>query len=358
MMLRRLDRLTVSGLALVCALLACEAQSRVDEGGADGDTDSDTDAGADADADADADSDADSDADADGGADTDTGAAGPGCQALDLLFVIDDSGTMLSEQEMLVAAFGDFVSVLESYETSIGTQLDYRIGVTTTGVSTHYSVEGIPGYVTLDGRDGELIEPDGATAPWIEGPGPEVAAQFGEIAVVGTYGPSYEMPLLAMQKAIEGSEAGGANEGFLRADALFAVVFITDEDDCSRTDDYWALPPEEHSCFDYPAEHSLMDVAGFKTLLDARFGGEGAYVAAVVAGEPPPDGVAPCAYGEDGAIVAGRLNEFIVEDVNAAGEHGVMHDICEAQSSGDMASALDEAMQLIDVACDEFIPPE
>ncbi|MCK9462722.1 MAG: hypothetical protein M0R80_24135, partial [Proteobacteria bacterium] len=227
-------------LALAVAL-ACEPSPP--RTGADADTDTDTDTDTDGDTDSDTDSDSDSD--------TDTDEPGSGCQALDLLFVIDDSGTMAAEQEMLVAAFGDFVDVLEAYETSNGNQLEYRIGVTTTGVSTHYSVEGIPGNVTLDGRDGELLAPDGATDPWIDGPGDEVAAQFEEIAVVGIYGPAYEMPLLAMRKALEETASGGANEGFLREDALFAVVIITDEDDCSRTDDYWTMPDEAHSCFDY-----------------------------------------------------------------------------------------------------------
>jgi hypothetical protein len=98
-----------------------------------------------------------------------------------------------------------------------------------------------------------------------------------------------------------------------------------------------------------------MDLPGFKTVLDTQFGGEGKYVVVVVAGEAPPEGDAPCTYGEDGAIVAGRLAEFVADDVNASGDHGVMHDICEAQSTGDMASALDEAMQLIEVACDEYV---
>lgn len=321
---------------------ACESSDdRVDEG-----TDSDSDTDTDTDSDADTDSDTDSD--------SDTDPAGSGCQAVDILFVIDDSGTMAAEQQMLVDGFDGFVSVLEDYETSAASQLDYRIGVTTTGVSTHYSVDGVPGYISLEGRDGELITPDGATDPWIDGPGSQVADQFADIALVGTWGPAYEMPLQAMQLALQESD-GGLNDGFLRDDALFVVIIITDEDDCSRTDDYWAIPPEDHSCYDYPAEHNTMDLGGFKTALDASFGGEGRYVAVVVAGLAPPDGEAPCDYGDDGAVPAGRLTEFVTQHVNENGDHGVIHDICQAQSQGNMATALEEAMSLIEVACDEFI---
>jgi hypothetical protein len=325
--------------------MGCEpAADRVDNGPSDADTDSDSDT----------DSDTDSDADADSDSDGDTDPIGSGCQALDLLFVIDDSGTMAAEQQMLIDGFGGFIDVLEEYETAVGSQLDYRIGVTTTGVSTHYSVDGIPGYVTLEGRDGELLTPDGAAVPWIDGPGPDVAAQFEDIALVGTWGPAYEMPLRAMALALEGSD-GGQNDGFLREDSLFAVIIITDEDDCSRVDDYWAIPPEDHSCSDYPSEHNAMALDGFKSALDATFGGEGRYVVLVVAGIAPPDGDAPCTYGDDGALVAGRLDAFVADHVNANGEHGLTHDICQAQASGDMASALQAAMSLIEVACDEFI---
>jgi hypothetical protein len=115
------------------------------------------------------------------------------------------------------------------------------------------------------------------------------------------------------------------------------------------------MPAEEHSCFDYPVEHNVMDLPGFKTALDTQFGGEGKYIVVVVAGEGAPDGAAPCTYGDDSATVAGRLAEFVSDHVNATGDHGVMHDICEAQSTGDMASALTDAMALIEVACDDFV---
>jgi hypothetical protein len=235
------------------------------------------------------------------------------------------------------------------------TQIEYRVGVTTTGVSTHYYVDGVPGAVTLDGRDGEMLTPDGADTPWIDGPGDEVAAQFSEVALVGTYGPAYEMPLLAMRLAIEKSAPGGANEGFLREDALFVVIFISDEDDCSREDDYWDLPPEDHSCWEYPAEHNVIALNLFKEDLDATFGGEGRYAVVAVAGMPSPEGDAPCSYGEDGAEAAGRLHDLVVTQVNADGEHGVFYDICAAQAAGDMASALDEAMSLMEVACDDYV---
>jgi len=49
---------------------------------------------------------------------------------------------------------------------------------------------------------------------------------------IGGTGCGFEQPLHAMQRALENS----ANTGFLRPDAVLAIVFVTDEDDCSIRD--------------------------------------------------------------------------------------------------------------------------
>ena len=90
-------------------------------------------------------------------------------------------------------------------------------------------------------------------------------------------------------------------------------------------------------------------------MLDTRFGGEEKYAIVVIAGQASPDGSAPCDYGDDGAIIAGRLESFLDDHINASGPHGLMHDMCEAQLQGNMVAALENAMDLIEVACDDFI---
>src|SRR5687767_351818 len=49
---------------------------------------------------------------------------------VDILFVIDNSGSMAEEQALLSANFGAFISVLEREDVGA----NYRIGVTTTDV--------------------------------------------------------------------------------------------------------------------------------------------------------------------------------------------------------------------------------
>src|SRR5688500_7280074 len=74
--------------------------------------------------------------DDDGGPDAGNGGGGggggstvdaAGCSKMDLLFVIDNSGSMGQEQANLIANFPMFIQVLDQ------SGLDYRVAVTTTG---------------------------------------------------------------------------------------------------------------------------------------------------------------------------------------------------------------------------------
>src|SRR5688500_2028557 len=167
------------------------------------------------------------------------------CQKMDILVIVDDSGSMAEEQGNLATNFPRFVEVLDAYLTSEGTPLDYRLGVTTTGKPTNTEISFPPMYmfppmtISEDGPNGELLMDTscGMTRRWIERTDPDVAGTFSCVAQVGTEGSSVEMPLLMTQRAITDRVADGTNAGFLREDALLAVVILTDENDCSRTDD-------------------------------------------------------------------------------------------------------------------------
>src|SRR5262245_34619860 len=55
-----------------------------------------------------------------------------GCSKMDLLFVIDNSGSMGQEQTNLIANFPNFINVLDM------SGLDYRVAVTTTSRNYTY----------------------------------------------------------------------------------------------------------------------------------------------------------------------------------------------------------------------------
>jgi hypothetical protein len=327
-------------IALSFALAPACSADRDDGSGSDGDTDGD--------------SDGDSDADTD----SYTGPPNQGCTMMDILFVIDDSGSMGCEQTMLAQAFPQFIEVIEQYNQDQGNNLSYRLGVTATSRTLHYIIDlpfGLPDMnMNENGLDGELVEASGLN--WIDGPGnqSEIVSWFTEAASVGTGGTSYEMPLQCLALALAKDQPGEANDGFLRNDSLFITVLITDEDDCSRTDNDFTIP-DDH-CMSDPAAHNLVDLQLYKDFLDDRFGGADRYVVVTVAGLNGCDADAyPTTCSEDssyaGALEAVRLQDFMDNYIGtAADDNGLFSDIC----ANTMADALQEALEKMTVACDEY----
>src|SRR5690242_4254386 len=124
---------------------------------------------------------------------TDPNAAG--CRKMDILFVIDDSGSMKEEQDNLAIAFKNFAAVLDNFVITTGEHLDYRVAVTTTDRSIYLVYDG-DDVLEADTRglnDGKFIEYKGKR--WIGGADAGHADALRTIASVGVKGSSLEMPL-------------------------------------------------------------------------------------------------------------------------------------------------------------------
>ena len=144
----------------------------------------------------------------------------PGAAATDILFVIDDSWSMSEEQSTLRDGLSAFIQTLATSPVAN----DFQIGVTTTSV--------VDFGATDDGTSGGvLVPPRIMTAS-----DPDLVTKFQAAVLVGTSGASREQPFTAARRALEKSVPGGANEGFLRPGAKLAVIFLSDEDDCSGTE--------------------------------------------------------------------------------------------------------------------------
>ncbi len=171
---------------------------------------------------------------------------------LDLLFVIDDSSSMAGEQRLLGENFPRFVGKLEEARGGLP---DLHLGVVSSdlgiapfelpagetggGVCAGEGdggalLRGPPGSdCALDPGDRFLrdsVGPDGRETNYPPG---ELAETFACMAQLGSTGCGFEQHLEAMRRALDGHPA---NQGFLRGDALLAVVIIADEDDCSARD--------------------------------------------------------------------------------------------------------------------------
>ncbi len=186
---------------------------------------------------------------------------------VDILFVLDNSGSMSEEQARLARNFPAFVDRLD------GMGADYRIGITTTDVAhpgcgagatpengalvlrscTEAVADGAFVFNDLDAAaactdqcklsaEQLRIAPsfDEQTHPWLESiagvqnlaAGVAMADAFACFGPQGIDGCGYESPLEAMRLAIgKAREPGGS--GFMRHEALLSVVLVTDETDCS-----------------------------------------------------------------------------------------------------------------------------
>ena len=144
------------------------------------------------------------------------------------------------------------------------------------------------------------------------------------------------MPLYATKLALDERVSDGTNAGFLRDDALLAIVILTDEDDCSREDDDVTLPFPGEPCT--PAD--LESPQRYVDFLDTLTGDRAKWAVAVIAGPTA------CSSEFGDAVEATRLKTF----VDATGQNAVFSSICE----GDLSIALIEAVETFDAACQDF----
>jgi hypothetical protein len=218
----------------------------------------------------------------------------PGAVATDILFVIDDSQSMDPFQTRLRDALSRFIRDLNTSAVAN----DFRIGVTTTSVEDYgggrtypnnaYRVDGTPfprGIVVaidpaVNPADvatwGDFLwsSATGFTGPRILPADPAtLVSDFERNVLVGAEGSGREEPFAAIELALgEQLAAGRQNEGFLRPGARLAVVFLSDEDDCSGPQD--TAIQSNQACRDARAAgSSLVPVSHYASVL-ANAGGE------------------------------------------------------------------------------------
>ena len=193
---------------------------------------------------------------------------------MDILFVVDNSGSMGPEQARLVEAATQITAVLDSP----GIAVDWRLGITTTDNGNPWCPGTTPeagalvasscrsrladfvfeGAVQVDVTEeactdlcalDELAllptatdaDPAPAVRPWISGGCDSNLADPAQLADVvscavpqGINGCGFEQPLESMRKAILRSrDPGDASFGFVRSDAHLVIIVLSDEADCS-----------------------------------------------------------------------------------------------------------------------------
>lgn len=177
----------------------------------------------------------------------------------DILFVIDNSGSMAEEQANLARNFEFFINQIA------GSGLDYRIALVSTDLTSNsgnppqpveregqvlFTFDRSSPYMNLVSSDVSACAPvaDGTLHACFRGPDAtrrvidsnvldrdaQIAA-FVDNVNVGTCGSGTEQGLAAAIRALEETGPGGCNEGFLRPDANLVIIFVSDEEDTDNT---------------------------------------------------------------------------------------------------------------------------
>jgi uncharacterized protein YfcZ (UPF0381/DUF406 family) len=281
------------------------------------------------------------------------------CDTVDILFVIDNSDSMVAEQANLIDNFPRFIERIEGIEPPIRS---FHVGVISTDlgagpftIGENCSPPGDDARLQHEARGAGC---SGESPPFLEGPATTLAGDFACIAQLGDDGCGFEQQLEAALKALRAERDEGT--GFLRDNAPLAIIFISDEDDCSAQKETFYDPADEELGDMITRCVRLLDrlhpvsryVDGFKGVKTSRE----AVVVAAITGPPGDVELAPldpdlpgavkpaCSSTELGAAAPG--NRF-AELVEGFGERGVQHTICD----GDLAQALDVVSNVIQRIC-------
>lgn len=309
-----------------------------------------------------------------GGSGPGEGGDGMGCQKVDFLFIVDSSGSMLDEQQSLIASFPGFIDTIrntldaQNYHvmvistddgTNTGLNSSCGNGACTCTPAPVCCENSCRGGNTCNGFDCNNLPIGPCDKTWGTGKQydangnscnladnrrymldsqPNVDQAFSCVANVGTYGGGDERPMLAMQHALSDAlnDPGGCNEGFLRDDAILVITVITDEED------------DNGGGMGSPGG----PVDWIQTVIDAKAGAEEAAVVLALVGDSgvaggicPPGGIGG---GVTGAEDSPRLRQF------AQGfTHGHVGSVCSA----DYSAFFEQAVSFIDASCTDFVPP-
>jgi hypothetical protein len=153
---------------------------------------------------------------------------------VDILWVVDNSHSMQQEQEQLADGFDAFVKSLED------TNIDFHLAVVSTDMDLSNNRRGVM-----------LGDPHVLTSEV-----PSYKGHFKTRVQVGIDGSDKEKGISSALAALSEPLVSGKNEGFLREDATLAIIFVSDENDCSDNEALAGV--ESAAC--YTQQDSLISV--------------------------------------------------------------------------------------------------
>ncbi len=266
---------------------------------------------------------------------------------MDILWVIDNSGSMLPEQEQMVANYQSFIQAF----TSQSTQYDFQMAVTTT--DTYLSEANFQDNPTLakfrDGINSDSICPQCAQSGiyTILPTTLNLDTVFVDNAREGEEGSGDERAFSSMRDALNSS----LNSGFMRSGAFTSIIILSDEDDFSganRPEYSWfysgGIPDHDYTA-------STLDTVGsYVSYLDTLTGSASTsrnYVVSAIAVQDTTCQQSRLAAGSMTSIIGQRYDQM-VDQVNQglpSYVQGLKGDICGNYGS-QLASIADGILSL------------
>jgi hypothetical protein len=347
--------------------------------------------------DADASTDADTDSDTDTGTECVTGTY----DGVDLLIMIENDGGMHEEQLLLAGAMFTLVDALLHGEGGYAYDAidSMRVAVVTSNMGISYGEdqeipddEIVPpsllqasAHCTGTGDDGEfqsievdaIVEPDAGTigCPALatayaetstDAPNADIAAQAACLTQQGTAGCGFEQQLQSAAVALRRED----QQSFLVASHVLAVLFVTNEDDCSMLDAPGLFATEEAqdatklnlACYlDTDHELNLFTPAYFYEKYTAAKGEASAVVLAAITGVPwadeDPVGAAACeGRGEalGGCLGQDGMQRVPVEDTSTGTGIWKFENACARSEGGSFVTTAMPCRRFVKLANEYF----
>lgn len=150
-----------------------------------------------------------------------------GQNKLDILFCVDNSGSMANEQQILADSFSQFISGFQS------NGIDTHYGIVSsdvTAMGTYWSsTTGVYGSYVNAGPGRLLSRYAGES--YLTSSSSSLVDKFKANVQLGTAGSGYEQCLQSFYLALDSNMLSTYNAGFLRDDAHLALVVVSDEDE-------------------------------------------------------------------------------------------------------------------------------
>jgi hypothetical protein len=258
------------------------------------------------------------------------------CDKVDLLFVIDNSGSMDDNQRSLAMSFDGFIrgvrarlSHVQSYHIGVVTSESYRANTPgCTNIGDLITRTGGPNSSNMN------CGPFASGAAYLTESEPDLAAKFRCVAQLGSGGDDNERMARGMLNAVNPANnvTGRCNAGFARRDSLLVIVLITDEDDVDEPCD---TPGCTRGGSGGMGADWLRELSGYRSNMAQNI------VVLSLLGRRPDN---PC-----GAQVAARLVGF----TNRFGANGFIGDICAERYD----TFFEQTLSVIQNACMNYVAP-